>query len=59
MKYIVAYDPMFDEVFQVEMAQIPANMPQECVAQNVSDTPWPNLPIMSRYRSERHPGWEG
>jgi hypothetical protein len=58
MKYVVVYDPMFDEKFQIELEQIPANMPQWYAQKHVADEPWPDLPIKPRYRSERHPGWE-
>jgi hypothetical protein len=58
MKYIIAYDPMFDEKFQFEAEQIPENMPQSYADRHVSDAPWPGVAIKPRYRSERHPGWD-
>jgi hypothetical protein len=54
MKYITVYDELYDETFQVELQDdnaLPDGVP-------VSSTPWPNVPIKSQYRSDRHPGWD-
>jgi len=54
MPYVKSYDPIFDEVFQIE---VPPEMVEKIPPEELSETPWPNHPIKSRYRSERHPGW--
>lgn len=56
MKYIAGYDIEFDYAFQIEVedeyiAGRTANLGM------VSDSPFKDLPIASRLKSERHPGW--
>ena len=62
MKYAVVYDGMFDELFQCEITDELAvkinNRPQaENVGIKIHDTLVEGIPIKSRYRSDRHPGW--
>jgi hypothetical protein len=63
--YLKEYDALFDEVFQCEISEefrekllSPGNTNRDSVVANISETPFPDIPIMSRYRSERHPGWD-
>jgi hypothetical protein len=53
MPYIKIYDQAHDELFQAEItAETALRAPPHA---QVSDTPFPNLPVKSRYWSERHP----
>lgn len=51
--FVQAYEPMDDELFQFEISdELVARWPEK--SRNLlSPTPWPNIPISSRYRSER------
>ena len=54
MKYLKAYDVMFEEFFQIE---IDKKEEKKIPYLELSKTPYQNLPIKSRFRSNRHPGW--
>lgn len=51
-RYVECYDEYFDESFQVEVTE--EELPRMFGVAS-SPVPNPNLPIMSRYRSDRHP----
>ena len=60
MKYVKAYDPVWDELFQCRVDDETAKRMQANVifspqVFDVSDQPFPRLPVLSRFRSERHP----
>ena len=60
MKYVIGYDIDFDYVYQCEIEdalaeRVRAHGGQE--AAQVSDTPFPDIPVASRFKSVRHPGW--
>jgi hypothetical protein len=57
MAFIMIYDPLFDESFQSEIAIGTARKAIASGVVNVSETPFDGLPIASRFRSDRHPGW--
>ena len=55
MKYMQGYDIEYDYTFQMELSDdvVERMSPNP---QCVSDNPWPDLPIASRFKSLRHPG---
>lgn len=54
MKYVKVHDIVWDENFQCQVDdEVAAKIPHG--AAEISETPFPNLPIKSRFRSERHP----
>lgn len=54
--YIQCYDELFDENFQCEISEETA-LKVKSNKIEISNTPFPNLDIKSRFRSVRHPGW--
>ena len=58
MPFICLYDELFDEYFQSEISQETADKARPVSGVDVRDTPFPNVDIKSRYRSDRHPGWD-
>ena len=62
MKYVMDYDIAFDYVFQVEIKDELAERTKKTLCQDgqaVSDTPFPGIPIDSRFMTVRHPGcWD-
>jgi len=55
MPYIVGYDEIYDESFQIEISQEEYEQLKTRKRNIVSENPFPNLPIKSRYLSIRHP----
>jgi hypothetical protein len=57
MPFIMIYDPLFDEIFQSEITIETALNAIASGGVNVLETPFDGLPVASRFRSDRHPGW--
>ena len=57
MKYLQGYDIEYDYSFQCEIDEKTAERIIPSMKKYVSDTPWPDIPIASRLKSVRHPGW--
>lgn len=55
MPYVESYDEIFDECFQIEVDEQLAAKIKLNPKMVVTDTANPKLPILSRYRSVRHP----
>jgi hypothetical protein len=57
MPWIACYDHLFDEIFQYEIsAEMSARVTRDH-ADEMQDEKFESVPVMSRYRSVRHPGW--
>lgn len=56
MPFVRVFDDLFDEDFQCEVSHdLAAKL--RCSGAEVTDDPMPGVPVQSRYRSDRHPGW--
>jgi hypothetical protein len=52
--YVMIYDPMFDDLYQCFVEDSVRLSP----GMETSETPFPDVPIKSRFRSVNHPGWD-